>query len=117
MVGAALCAWALDVGAATDGGAPADAGASSAEPDLSSAPQALEPITPKYTPDAMKAGVAGDVILVIALDDLGAVKDVAVESGLPFGLTESAMDAARSARFLPARDRKGQPMAVRVRYI
>jgi TonB family protein len=95
---------------------PAD-GARGPASDLSEGPRPLGPIQPAYTPAAERAGTAGDVTLVLTLDDTGQVTDVAVESGLPGGLTESAVAAARAARFLPARDRAGRPMAVRIRWI
>jgi hypothetical protein len=54
-----------DGGAGPDGGAvgdaEADAGAdeaSAATPDLSAGPQALAPIEPAYTPEAMRAGIS-----------------------------------------------------------
>jgi TonB family protein len=107
---------------ADDAGADADVDAAVEEVDvsafdLSAGPRALTPIAPVYTPEALRAGIAGDVTLVLTLDALGEVRDVAVESGLPEGLTESAVAAARAAKFLPARDRAGVPLAMRVRWI
>jgi TonB family protein len=84
--------------------------------DLSSGPRALSTIQPAYTPEAQRAGVAGEVVLVLTIDDRGDVTDVAVETGLPAGLTEAAVEAARAAKFLPARDARGVPMAIRVRW-
>jgi TonB family protein len=106
--------------AATEAGdAPGDAGSAStptAPPALAAPPVALAPIQPAYTAEAQRAGVAGDVVLLITIDETGAVTDVDVEAGLPAGLTESAVAAARAARFSPARDTAGRPIAVRVRW-
>jgi TonB family protein len=107
-----------DAGATSEtDGQGADGGALAPTGDQSAAPRPLTSIQPVYTPEAVKAGVAGDVILILTLDEAGQVTDVAVESGLPFGLTESAVAAARAARFAPARDRAGRLMAVRIRWI
>jgi TonB family protein len=104
---------------ADDGGldAPVDAGAPQPDADLSAPPRPLVPISPVYTDEANKAGVAGEVVLLITVDEAGQVTDVIVESGLPAGLTESAVAAARGARFTPARDRSGRAMPVRIRWI
>src|SRR5215471_9757701 len=93
----------------------ADAGAG-ADVDRSAPPVPLARIAPTYPPDAERAGVAGDVILLLTVDPEGTVTDVAVEAGLPAGLTEAAVGAARAARFRPALDRTGHPMAVRLRW-
>ena len=95
----------------------ADAGAPAPDAELAAPPRPLMPITPAYTPEAMRAGIAGEVVLVLTVDEAGQVTDVAVESGLPEGLTEAAVAAARAVRFSPARDRTGRATAVRIRWI
>ena len=65
----------------------------------------------------MDDGVEGDVALILTIDATGTVTDVEVEAGLPDGITESAVAAARSARFQPARDAQARPTPVRLRWL
>ena len=75
------------------------------------APVRLSPLTPAYPEAARKAGRMGTVSLRLTIDRQGAVTDVLVVSGLPFGLTQAAADAARRLRFKPAyRASTGQPV-------
>jgi len=97
-----------DGGVARDGGAPGPA---------MTAPAPLGAIVPVYPEAAMKAGLDGSVILILDIDAAGAVTKVEVESGLPGGLTESAVAAARGARFKPATDAAGRPTPVRIRWL
>jgi len=66
---------------------------------------------PQYTESARRIRLEGDVILEAVIDKTGQVTDLKVLKGLPLGLTESAVQAARQWRFEPAtlRDR---PVAV-----
>jgi TonB family protein len=57
---------------------------------------------PEYTEEARRNGVRGRVRLQMTLDADGTVKHVLVLESLPFGLTESAVRAARRIRFTPA---------------
>lgn len=63
----------------------------------------------KYTEDARKNNVSGTVALRITLGANGQVTDVQVIRGLPYGLTESAIAAARQTKFIPAK-KNGQPI-------
>lgn len=66
-------------------------------------PTALSAVQPAYPDRAAKANVAGSVILVLLLDEGGAVKEVSVEEATPPGyFEESAVAAFRHARFTPA---------------
>lgn len=67
--------------------------------------------SPPYTEDARKGRIQGVVILEAIIDALGNVTEVEVLKGLPGGLSESAVEAARSWRFEPAR-RNGEPVPV-----
>lgn len=104
-----------------DGGASSDGGVAHAWEAgslASNAPPApLAPITPAYPEAAMKAGIAGNVSLILTIDRDGTVTDVEVETPLPGGLTESAVAAARAARFRPATDATGGPIKARMRWI
>ena len=57
---------------------------------------------PKYTEAARKHNVNGTVALTAVLCRSGRVTDIQVTRGLPFGLTESAIDAAEKTKFEPA---------------
>jgi TonB family protein len=55
-----------------------------------------------YTADARKNEIAGTVILIVVLAKTGQVQNIRVVSGLPYGLTEQAINAARQIKFTPA---------------
>lgn len=61
---------------------------------------------PTFTPIARKANVQGTVILELLVED-GAVVCAKSLTSLPFGLTQSADDAARRWRFVPSPDLGG----------
>ena len=64
-------------------------------------PEALDEIKPEY-PEAAD-DIGGVVILVLLIDETGAVKDVTVEEANPPGVfEESAINAFKDARFSPA---------------
>ncbi len=66
------------------------------------APSLAEGPEPVYTTAARRAGVEGRVLLRLAVDERGGVACVEVVSGLPHGLSQSAIAAAREWRFRPA---------------
>jgi TonB family protein len=57
---------------------------------------------PRYTEPARMNGVTGTVVLRTVFSSSGAVKNLAVIKGLPDGLTENALAAAKQIRFIPA---------------
>ena len=57
---------------------------------------------PQYTEEARKNQVSGTVVLRAVLSSSGQVTDIRPVSGLPHGLTERAVDAARQIKFTPA---------------
>ena len=57
---------------------------------------------PKYTEAARKHNVNGTVALTAILCRSGQVTDIQVVKGLPHGLTEGAIDAAKRIKFEPA---------------
>ena len=118
VVGAAATLWSGSALAqASDAGVAPDAGAEEGKFDRSAPPAPLGPIQPAYSAEALQKGISGDVSLILTIDELGAVTNVEVEAGLPHGLTESAVAAARAARFRAALDAQGRPYAVRLRWI
>lgn len=57
---------------------------------------------PQYTDEARFNGVTGTVVLRCIFTADGTVKHFLVLQGLPFGLTQQALKAARGIKFLPA---------------
>jgi TonB family protein len=57
---------------------------------------------PSYTIDARRNAIAGEVVLRVVLSASGEVVNFRVLTGLPFGLSEQAIAAAKQIRFVPA---------------
>jgi TonB family protein len=57
---------------------------------------------PQYTEDARKNQVTGTVVLKVVFASSGQVTNIRTVSGLPYGLTERAIAAARLIKFVPA---------------
>ncbi len=73
--------------------------------------------TPEYTEDARKNQVTGTVVLQMVLSSSGAVTNIRTVTGLPFGLTEKAIAAARRIQFSPAtKEGRAVSQYVRVEY-
>jgi protein TonB len=70
---------------------------------LDERPQAKRPVNPVYPDAAAVAGVEGEVMLLLLIDETGKVRDVSVVEAKPEGyFEESAMVAFHSAEFTPA---------------
>jgi len=65
-------------------------------------PMRLRGPTPRYTEAARANKIQGSVTLRVLVGADGDVKQVRVVRGLPDGLTEQAIEAARQAKFKPA---------------
>ena len=74
-------------------------------------PARIHTVQPRYTKAALHARLTGAVIIELTIDTAGHVAEVKVLRGLPLGLTESAVDAARQWRFEPSRF-NGHPVSV-----
>lgn len=57
---------------------------------------------PNYTSKARDNQITGTVILKAVFTSAGNVSNIRTVSGLPYGLTERAIDAARKIKFIPA---------------
>jgi TonB family protein len=66
---------------------------------------------PPYTEDARNYQVAGTVILKAILSKTGKVDNIRVVSGLPYGLTKQAIEAAKGIKFTPA-TKDGKPVSM-----
>ncbi len=64
-------------------------------------------VDPEYPDTAIRAQIEGSVVLEIGVDEAGAVSDVQVTRGLPFGLSEAAAEAVRHWKYRPARGPQG----------
>ena len=95
--------------------------------NLSDAPVAAEEVTtkarilakpePAYTELVRRAQVTGKVVLRVVLSSDGTVRHILVLAGLPHGLTEAAMTAARQVKFTPAMiDGRPVSMFVQIEY-
>lgn len=70
---------------------------------LDARPQVLHGIFPVYPDQAARLNLQGRVVLVLHIEETGAVSEVTVVAAQPEGYFEqSAVDAFRSARFSPA---------------
>ncbi len=57
---------------------------------------------PTYTEEARQAETTGTVVLRVVFSDTGEVIKIRAVSGLPHGLTERAIGAARQIKYIPA---------------
>src|SRR5829696_9179278 len=57
---------------------------------------------PQYTEDARKNQITGTVVLKCIFSSNGSITQIRTVSGLPYGLTERAIAAARQIKFVPA---------------
>lgn len=72
---------------------------------------------PRYTEDARKKQITGTVVLRVVFSSHGSVENIVTVSGLPYGLTEKAIDAARKIKFMPAvKDGKFVSMWMQLEY-
>ncbi|MGH9309396.1 MAG: energy transducer TonB [Vicinamibacterales bacterium] len=76
-------------------------------------PAVLSEVKPNYTPDAMRQGVTGSVLLECVVNTDGAVGDVRIIKPLHPELDEQATSALRKWRFRPGA-KSGTPVPVRI---
>jgi TonB family protein len=65
---------------------------------------------PRYPPEALAAGISGEVVLQVIVDESGRVMRVSAVRHIPL-LADAAVDAAYRARFAPA-EREGKTVKV-----
>jgi TonB family protein len=101
-----------------DGGGGAGGGGGGGDPnrifsgkDVSSKARVLSKPEPQYTEEARKNAVTGTVVLRAVFTSGGQVTNIRAVSGLPYGLTERAIAAARQIRFTPA-TKDGRPVSM-----
>ncbi len=97
----------------TGGGDPNLGGGRSVEPMTASLrPTILYREKARYTEEARQNKIQGTVVLQVVFNVNGSITEVKVVRGLPDGLTEKAIEAARKIRFNPA-VKNGSPVSVR----
>lgn len=79
--------------------------------EVSSKARVLSKPEPQYTEDARKNQITGTVVLRAVFTSGGQVTSIRAVSGLPHGLTERAIAAARQIRFSPA-TKDGHPVSM-----
>jgi TonB family protein len=70
--------------------------------DVTSKARVLSKPEPQYTEEARKNQITGTVVLRAVFSSGGQVTQIRAVSGLPYGLTERAIAAARQIKFIPA---------------
>jgi TonB family protein len=85
--------------------------------EVSSKARILSRPEPQYTEEARKNQVSGTVVLRAVFSSNGQVTSIRTVSGLPHGLTEKAMAAARQIRFAPAtKDGRAVSQYIQIEY-
>ena len=79
--------------------------------DVTSKARLISKPEPQYTEDARKNQVTGTVVLKVVFASNGTVTNIRTVSGLPHGLTERAIAAARQIKFVPA-TKDGHPVSM-----
>lgn len=79
--------------------------------EVSSKARVLSKPEPTYTEAARKNQITGTVVLRAVFSSGGSVTNIHAVSGLPDGLTERAIAAAKSIRFVPA-TKDGRPVSM-----
>jgi len=82
-----------------------------ASKDVTTKVRVLAKPEPAYTELARQHGVSGTIVLRCVFMADGTVKHLFVVSGLPDGLTEQAIEAARRIKFIPA-TKDGKPVSM-----
>ncbi|HEY0321506.1 MAG TPA: energy transducer TonB, partial [Pyrinomonadaceae bacterium] len=85
--------------------------------DVSSKARILSRPEPQYTEEARRNQVTGTVVLRAVFGANGAVSNIKAVKGLPDGLTEKAISAARQIRFVPAqKDGRAVSQYIQIEY-
>jgi TonB family protein len=72
---------------------------------------------PQYTEEARRNQISGTVVLKAVFSSSGQVTNIRAVNGLPFGLTERAITAARQIRFTPAmKDGRAVSQYIQIEY-
>jgi TonB family protein len=72
--------------------------------------------TPSLPAEALAKSVRGEVVLTAVFCKTGRVTDISVVEGLPYGVTERAIEAARQTEFTPA-EKDGQRVSQATKFV
>jgi len=77
--------------------------------DLSAEPQLIRAsvVKPQYTDAAIEANLEGTALVEVFVDENGKVTDVELKRRVGYGMDERILQSARSARFVPRKNRFG----------
>ena len=78
-------------------------------------PEVVSEVRIDYPAEARRAGVEGQVVMAIRIDETGKVVAVKVLSGPGYGLNEAAASAMRRFQWRPA-TQNGKPVATQIKY-
>jgi TonB family protein len=76
-------------------------------------PKCIDCPQAQYTREALAHKFQGTMTLILVVTPQGRAKDIKVLKALPYGLTESAIEAVKKWKFKPAAGPDGKPAAVR----
>src|SRR5678816_3888857 len=106
-----------DGGGGAGGGGGGDPNRIFSGKEVSSKARVLSKPEPQYTEEARKNQITGTVVLRAVFTSGGQVTNIRSVSGLPFGLTERAIAAARQIKFSPAmKDGHAVSMYIQLEY-
>lgn len=104
-------------GTGFNGEAPVDYNRVFAPKEVTQKARILSRPEPQYTEEARKNQVSGTVVLKAVFSSSGQVTNIRAVSGLPYGLTEKAIAAARMIRFSPAmKDGRAVSQYIQIEY-
>ena len=104
-------------GTGFNGEAPTDYNRTFSPKEVTQKARILSRPEPQYTEEARKNQVSGTVVLRALFSSGGQVTGIRAVSGLPYGLTEKAIAAARNIRFSPAmKDGRAVSQYIQIEY-
>ncbi len=104
-------------GSGFNGEAPVDYNRTFSPREVTQKARILARPEPQYTEEARKNQVSGTVVLRAVFSSSGQVTNIRAVSGLPYGLTERAIAAARQIRFSPAmKDGRAVSQHIQIEY-
>ena len=79
--------------------------------EVDTRPKLISKPEPTYTEKARRKEITGGVVLRVIFSATGQVTNIRVVKGLPYGLTEKTIEAARRIKFIPA-TKDGKPVSM-----
>jgi outer membrane biosynthesis protein TonB len=79
--------------------------------DLSQRARRLTLVKPEYTEEALQAGLEGQFVADVYVDETGHVGEVSLQKKVGYGMDAHLQAAAKSATYEPRKDALGRPIA------